>query len=133
MGNFVAFCDLLGVATTGQRCQTLGHVRSRIVPFFPDDDSTSQTEPVRRAMAARFSMIRSVTSPDGALILDVERDRMIRLNYTASRIWLSLQKGAAIEEIAREIAAETGADFNVVCQDVRDFCLQLSSLLPLTF
>jgi Coenzyme PQQ synthesis protein D (PqqD) len=82
-------------------------------------------------MIAYRSMIRSIVSPDGALILDIEQDRMIRLNRSGGQIWISLQAGTGLEEIARQIAAQTGADFDTVRRDVHDFYLQLNSLLPL--
>jgi hypothetical protein len=83
-------------------------------------------------MAALRSKIRSLVSPDGALILDIEQDRMIRLNQTGGEVWMGLQRGKHVDEIAREMAASTGADFDLVRRDVQDFCLLLRSLLERT-
>ena len=80
-------------------------------------------------MTPQHANLRSLVSPDGALILDLEHDRMVRLNETGGKIWLELQCGKRVEEIAEAIAAETGEDFGRVLREVRDFCVLLDSLL----
>ena len=80
-------------------------------------------------MAPPPANLRSLASPDGALILDLEQNRMIRLNRAGGQVWLQLERGRTIDEIAQTIAEETGEDATVVLRDVRDFCLLLDSLL----
>jgi len=80
-------------------------------------------------MSPHLSNLRSLISADGALILDLARDRMTRLNQTGGQIWLELQRGKRVEEIAVSIAIETGEDLAVVRRDIEEFCLLLASLL----
>ena len=54
---------------------------------------------------------------------------MTRLNQTGGQIWLELQRGKRVEEIAVSIAIETGEDLAVVRRDIEEFCLLLASLL----
>lgn len=80
-------------------------------------------------MAALPSKLRSLVSSDGALILDLKQDRMIRLNQTGGQVWIELQRGRRVEEIADAIAAETGEEVALVRRDIQEFCLLLDSLL----
>ena len=80
-------------------------------------------------MAPIPSKLRSLVSSDGALILDLKQDRMIRLNQTGGQVWIQLQRGRRVEEIADAIAAETGEEVALVRRDIQEFCLLLNSLL----
>lgn len=71
--------------------------------------------------------LRMVFGPDGVTILDTETDSLIRLNATGSFIWQALQAGKRLDEIALELASETGADPAIVKGDLRDFIAKLRS------
>lgn len=49
--------------------------------------------------------IRSVVSPDGAVLLDTRAGRLVGLNPTGAAIWDRLRAGADAEQIAGELAA----------------------------
>jgi len=78
-------------------------------------------------MQTTATHLRSVVDQDGAVILDVQHDRMLTLNSTGAYIWQRLQQGKLIDEIIRELAQDSGVDVNVVNRDVHDFLEQLKS------
>jgi hypothetical protein len=79
------------------------------------------------SMSSPAAYLRTVLSPEGATILDPERDSLVRLNPIGSYIWQSLQVGKGLDDIAHELASETGADLAIVNRDVCDFVNQLKA------
>jgi len=71
--------------------------------------------------------IRSIVDHDGAVILDIKQDAMLRLNSTGAYVWQKLLDGKLVEEIVVELSAEMGVDPIVVDRDVRSFLDQLKS------
>jgi hypothetical protein len=71
--------------------------------------------------------LRSVVNSDGAAILDVAHNTMITLNNTGGFIWQRLQQKKSPDEIATELAAQTGADAVIVEHDIREFLEQLKT------
>jgi hypothetical protein len=71
--------------------------------------------------------LRSVIDRDGAIILDIEHDAMLTLNYTGGYVWDRLQQGQLVDDIVRDLAADTGEDIAVVDRDVHAFIEQLMS------
>ncbi|HLH36126.1 MAG TPA: PqqD family protein [Alloacidobacterium sp.] len=69
--------------------------------------------------------IRSVVDHDGAIILNIESDIFYSSNSTGAYIWSHLIRGEGVEQIARALADETGADFAVVLSDVQAFVADL--------
>lgn len=49
--------------------------------------------------------VKSVVSPDGAVLLDTRAGRLVGLNPTGAAIWERLRVGASPEQIAGELAA----------------------------
>jgi len=78
-------------------------------------------------MLAPTPHLRSIIDHDGAVILDVERNSMLTLNATGGYVWEKLQQGKSIEDIVRELAAETLAETAVVERDIREFLEDLKS------
>ena len=78
-------------------------------------------------MSSPAAHLRMVFSPDGVTILDPETDSLIRFNSTGSFIWQSLQEAKSLDEIAHQLASETGADPAIVMDDLRDFIAKLRS------
>jgi hypothetical protein len=69
--------------------------------------------------------LRSVTNKDGTVILDIEHDTMMTLNSTGSFVWDRLNQGQDIDNISRELAAETDSDLIQVERDLRIFVDEL--------
>jgi hypothetical protein len=78
-------------------------------------------------MACPAPHLRSVVDGDGTVILDIEHDAIVTLNSTGGYVWDRLQRGKLMDDIVRELAAETGTDITVVDRDVRAFMGQLMS------
>ena len=71
--------------------------------------------------------VHSVVDEDGAVILDIERDVILRLNSTGGFIWGELQAGNSIRDIVLALAHETNTEIEAVEQDVREFLDDLKS------
>lgn len=69
--------------------------------------------------------IRSIADHDGTVILDIKRDQFFSLNPVGSYIWERLFKGEGLEQIAKALAEETGAEISIVIADVNDFAADL--------
>jgi len=67
------------------------------------------------------SAIRRTRTPDGGILLDVERGRMFCLNPVASKILDLLDEGCDRAQIVDQLSAAYDADVEVVRVDVRDF------------
>jgi Coenzyme PQQ synthesis protein D (PqqD) len=72
-------------------------------------------------MDAISSSVRRAQTPDGAILLDVERGRMFSLNPTGSKILELLAAGNNEDQIAEQISAAYGEAIDTVRQDVHDF------------
>jgi hypothetical protein len=73
------------------------------------------------------SHLRSIVDHDGAVILDIKRDQFFSMNPVGSYIWERFLKGEGLDQIARELAEETGTDISIVMADVNDFVADLKS------
>jgi hypothetical protein len=73
------------------------------------------------------SHLRSIVDHDGAVILDIERDQFFSLNPVGSYIWERLLKGEDLDQIAKALAEESGAEITVVMADVNEFVADLKS------
>ena len=71
--------------------------------------------------------LRSLVTPDGAMILDIAADELTTLNATGGYVWARLREGKNIEEIIAMLARETGQDAAVVTADVHEFVEQLNA------
>jgi hypothetical protein len=71
--------------------------------------------------------LRFMVSQDGAVILDIPRNKMVTLNATGGYIWEKLQRGKAVEDVVRELSMETNTDPHIVRRDVNSFLEQLMS------
>jgi len=73
------------------------------------------------------SHLRSIVDHDGAVILDIPRNRMTTLNPTGAYIWQRLIEGMDIDSIIAELARETKAEETAVANDVSAFMEDLKS------
>jgi Coenzyme PQQ synthesis protein D (PqqD) len=71
--------------------------------------------------------LRSIVDHDGAVILDIPGNAMITLNATGGYIWKLLERGLQIDEIAAEMARETGVDEAIAARDIYEFMEQLKA------
>lgn len=76
-------------------------------------------------MTATPAHLRSIVDHDGAVILDIPRNRITSLNATGAYIWARLQQGRSTDNIVAELARDTGQDVQVVEIDVQEFLEQL--------
>jgi hypothetical protein len=71
--------------------------------------------------------IRSVVDEDGAVILDVELNSIVRLNSTGGFIWEGMQAGKSVRQIALELAIATKTEIETVERDIREFIENLKA------
>jgi hypothetical protein len=71
--------------------------------------------------------LRSIVDHDGAVILDINRDQFFSMNTVGSYIWERLLNGEGLDQIARELAQETGTEISIVMADINDFAADLKS------
>ncbi len=69
--------------------------------------------------------LTSAIDGDGAAILDADTGLISTLNSTGARVWSGICQGTPLDEIAGNIAAETGEAISVIDSDVRGFVDQL--------
>ena len=67
------------------------------------------------------SHLRTMVNEDGAAILDTRLGEISTLNSTAAYIWLALERGQSVCNIAESLARETGHPVHVIERDVRGF------------
>lgn len=72
--------------------------------------------------------IRKTETPDGAILLDIERGQMFSVNGVGSRILELLGTGLDEAEIAGQLSATCGVDLEQVRVDVHDFLETLNRL-----
>jgi hypothetical protein len=65
--------------------------------------------------------IRHTSTEDGAVLLDIDRGRILALNRVGSRVFEMLRGGLDQNQIAGEISKDFGVDANQVRNDVLDF------------
>lgn len=77
--------------------------------------------------------LRSLVTPEGAVILNISADQMITINPTGAYIWGRLQQGRTIDQIVEGLAMETGHDPALVAKDVQEFLEQMAEKRLLSF
>lgn len=70
--------------------------------------------------------LRSLVTPEGAMILDISADELTTLNFTGGYVWARLKEGKNVDQIIAELAKETGHDPASVANDVHEFVEQLA-------
>jgi len=73
------------------------------------------------SILAISSTIRRTQTPDGAVLLDVERGEMFSVNAIGSKILNLLHAGLDETEIASQLSTTFGADPEQVRTDVHEF------------
>jgi hypothetical protein len=78
-------------------------------------------------MIAGAQHLRSVVTQDGAVILDTQRGEMWNLNPSGAFIWKAVLDGRPPEQIAAELAAQTGDDVQSATNYVDEFLNELQA------
>jgi hypothetical protein len=68
-----------------------------------------------------------VADSDGAAILDIEQGVVTRLTSTGGIVWERLRQHFSLDQIAQEIATNTGAELETVRRDVQCFVADLAA------
>jgi hypothetical protein len=69
-----------------------------------------------------------IATEDGGILLDIEQDRILKLNSDALRFWQRLSEGRNDSEIVDEISKEYGDDPELVRQDLNALKHQIARL-----
>jgi hypothetical protein len=77
-------------------------------------------------MRAISSSIRRTQTPDGGVLLDIERGQIFCLNVIGSKILDLLEEGHNEGRIAEQVSAAYGTDIETVRMDVHDFLENLN-------
>jgi hypothetical protein len=65
--------------------------------------------------------VRSTQNQDGTIVLDIERGRMLRLNFTGALIFERLQQGQTESQIIDGISQEFRVSHHIAQADVGEF------------
>ena len=79
-------------------------------------------------MIVTLSDVKSIVDGDGAVILDISRNRMTTLDATGAYVWKRLELRLRLDSIIQEIAQDTGVATSIVERDVYEFVTELESL-----
>ena len=69
--------------------------------------------------------IRSIVSPEGVVLLHIQRGYFFRANHVGARIWQRLSCGVPLDTTIDEIATEFSTPREVVADDVLQFVASL--------
>lgn len=72
--------------------------------------------------------LRLVSSADGHFLLDIEHDRILKLNSVGAEVWTLLGAGDSESEIVNKIARQYKVNEQTVANDVRGLLKQLDQL-----
>jgi hypothetical protein len=81
-----------------------------------------QKVPMRRVL----KQLRSVDTPDGTVVLDVETGKMFRLNPIGAQILCLLKQSAPIGQVEEVISREYHVEIETAREDVRHFLTALA-------
>jgi hypothetical protein len=72
--------------------------------------------------------VEPTRSDDGAVVLDLEHDRLLKLNPVGVEIWELLRAGGTETQVVAKIAQKYGVDHRRVAGDVRALLRRISEL-----
>jgi hypothetical protein len=78
-------------------------------------------------MSVVHPWLRSLVTPDGAVILDAKRNVVITLNTIGGYIWERLQNGKSVDSIVHDLVQDTGTDVTTAERDVHEFIEDLTT------
>jgi hypothetical protein len=78
--------------------------------------------------AAAQPQLYLTVSPDGGVLFDPEKDRLLKLNATGVEMWQSLHAGRSESEVAEQLARKYGVEARQIIDDVRALVATASKL-----
>jgi len=75
--------------------------------------------------SANKGNLSSVASADGCVVLDIEHDRMLKLNSVGAEIWKLLSAGETEPQIVRKISQQYEVSDQRVAEDVRALMMKI--------
>lgn len=82
----------------------------------------------RKAAVSRGAQLRLVSSPDGHFLLDIQHDRILRLNSVGFEIWTLLATGASEPQIVHRLSQRYQVNEQTIAKDVRGMLERLDQL-----
>jgi hypothetical protein len=70
----------------------------------------------------------AAVSTDGAVLFDLEQDRLLKLNSVASEMWRQLRNGHTEAEVVDDIAKRCGIEKEIVAKDLQGLLRRLEHL-----
>lgn len=104
---FIREQELVCLESRAPRCDSLGHA--------------ARSAEGRETMFKVSDAIRSTSTEDGAVLLDIHRGSVLGLNRMGSRVFELLLGGLDPDQIAAEISKDFGVDAIQVRNDIIDF------------
>lgn len=74
------------------------------------------------------SSLRLVSSADGHLLLDIEHDRILKLNSVGAEIWTLLAEGASEQQIVDQLSRRYRVNEQTIAKDVSALLVRLQQL-----
>ncbi|MGC1907167.1 MAG: PqqD family protein [Candidatus Acidiferrum sp.] len=78
-------------------------------------------------MSSASDRLRSASTPDGSVVLNVENGTMFRLNPVGSLILTLLNTGTPIPQVLEEISRQCHVEVETIREDVLDFLRTLDA------
>jgi len=79
-------------------------------------------------LAAAQPRLYLTVSPDGGVLFDPEKDRLLKLNATGVEMWQSLHAGRSESEVAEQLARKYGVEAGEIIGDVRSLVATAAKL-----
>jgi hypothetical protein len=76
-------------------------------------------------VSANEGTLRLIASEDGCVVLDIERDRILKLNPVGAEIWKLLSAGEPESQIVRKISQQYKVGEQRVAEDVRALIMKI--------
>ena len=78
--------------------------------------------------AATQPRLYLTVSPDGGVLFDPEKDRLLKMNATGVEMWQSLHAGRSESEVAEQLARKYGVEARLIIDDVRSLVATAAKL-----
>jgi Transglutaminase-like superfamily/Coenzyme PQQ synthesis protein D (PqqD) len=84
--------------------------------------------PVFSQSAATQPRLYLTVSPDGGVLFDPEKDRLLKMNATGVEMWQLLHAGRSESEVAEQLARKYGVEARQIIDDVRNLVATAAKL-----
>lgn len=83
---------------------------------------------MKLSVTDKTSSLQLLTSKDGCVLLDIQRDRLLKLNHVAAEMWTLLSSGCAEPEIVRQLSEKYRVGEDRVATDLSALMRRISEL-----